>query len=345
MFENMFKDELDPDYSGIRKILNPRVREMGAAVGKGSFAFPEFSANVYLAACDFARPVQRYELQLMNLVNQLRADPRPVLAEHGIDADGQAFPEMERLFSEGLPPLAWNSALYAAADELGADMIENGHFTGITAEGKTLGERVRGHGYEPEWTGEARVRLSTCEAVSPAETLPRMFRSLLSRAFNSDPQKPTPSMLAEEAVDAGIRITAGHNPVLGGICGDDVHLLVANFGAGKTPESAESAETDAPAAGRLIGLVFADSDGNGIYDPGEELEDAAVTIDRGPDSVHLQETAVNRAGGYSILLAPGSYRVTVSVGQERVSEWVRLESAVNSWLPAVIDTPAPDPGV
>jgi len=342
MFENMFKDELDPDYTGIRKILNPRVREMGAAVGRGSFAFPEFSANVYLAVCDFARPVQRYELQLMNLVNQLRADPRPVLAEHGIDAGGEAFPEMERLFSEGLPPLAWNSALYAAADELGTDMLENGHFTGITAEGKTLGDRVRGHGYEPVWAGEARVRLSTCEAVSPSDTLPRLFRSLLFRAFNSDPQKRNSSMLVEDALDAGVRIIAGHNPSLGGICGDDVHLMVADFGAGKTPEPAEM---DAPAAGRLVGLVFADNDGNGIYDPGEGLPEAAVTIDRGPDSAFFQKTVVNRAGGYSILLAPGNYRVTVSAGQEQESEWIRLESAVNYWLPAVIDIPAPDPGV
>lgn len=342
MFENMFKDELAPDYSGIRKIFNPRIREMGAAVGKGGFAFPEFSANVYLAACDFARPVKRYELQLLNLVNQLRTDPRPVLAEHGIDAGSEAFPEMERFFSEGLPPVAYHPSLYAAADELVVDMLENGHFTPTTADGKTLADRVRAQGYEPAWTGEARVRLSTCETVSPSETLPRMFRSLLRRAFHGDPQKRNGSMLADEAADAGVRIAAGHNPALGGICGDDVHLLVADFGARKTSEPADS---DAPADGRLVGLVFSDKDSNGIYDPGEGLSNAAVTVDRGAGSELLHETAVNRAGGYAIAMAPGNYRVTVSAGQEQVSEWVRVESAVNSWLPAVIDTPAPEPGV
>ncbi len=342
MFENMFKDELAPDYSGIRKILNPRIREMGAAVGKGSFEFPEFSANVYLAACDFARPVETYELQLLNLVNQLRADPRPVLAEHGIDAGSEAFPEMERLFSEGLPPVAYHPSLYAAADELVVDMLENGHFTGTTTEGKTLADRVRGQGYEPAWTGEARVRLSTCETVSPSETLPRMFRSLLRRAFHSDPEKGSRAMLAEEAADTGIRIIAGHSPALGGICGDDVHLLVADFGARQAPEPQEP---DAPVDGRLVGLVFSDKDSNGIYDPGEGLPNAAVTIDRGAGSDFFHETAVNRAGGYAISLAPGNYRVTVRVGQEQVSEWVRVESGANYWLPAVIDVSAPEAGV
>jgi len=342
MFENMFKHELAPDYSGPRKILNPEVREMASAVGQGSYEFPEFSANVYIAVCDFAQPVQTYELQLMNLVNQLRNIPGQVLAEYGIAADAQSFPELEPLFAKGLPPVAYNASLYAAADELVVDMFANGHFTGKTADGKTLAARVRSNGYKPSWIGEARVRRPACGAVPPGEgqTLQRIFRSVLAQAFRADPQKRGQAMLAGEAVDGAIRIKGGNSPELGGICGNDVHLMVADFGAQQPPgEGANSSGS------RLIGLVFDDLDMNGIYNVGEGLPEAEVILDKGPDSDIQHQTRVNAAGGYTISLHPGNFRVSVNVGDERFSKWIRIEDGVNTWLSTVVEMPGRQTGI
>ena len=350
MFNNMFKDELALDFGSPRRILNPKVRDMAVAVNKGDYEFPRFSANVYMAACDFARPVEVYELQFMNLINQLRSNPRPVLAEYGIDADVALFPELGRLFLEGLPPLSYQANLYAAADELVADMFEKEHFLPVTSGGKTLDERVRGNGYQPAWIEEARVRLSNCAVLSPAEASSRLFKILLARAFRNDPQKRRQSMLSDKAEDAGIRIKAGSSSVLGGVCGDDLYLMVGDFGAKRRAEDFDdAAEIDAhPEKGDtncLVGLVYDDSDVNGIYDAGEELPEARVIVDQGPGSEVRGEVLTNAAGGYQMTLPPGDYRVIVGVGEARISKWIRIQEGANTWYPTVLRRPEQEGGM
>ncbi len=351
MFENMLGDELTEDHSGIRTILNPDFQEMAAAVQGGSLQFGRFNANVYMAVCDFARPVEIYELQMNNLINQLRANPLPVVAEYGFDASPKEFPEYETLLIQGLPPLTYDPLLYRAAEELVVDMFENNHFSATTSDGRTLDDRVADTGYVPAWMEESRYRLSTCgESVSPAETVSRMFRYLVTRAFQADPDRRQSAMIAPEAEDCGIRIKAGQSAEMGGVCGDYIHIMVADFGTrSESEDSAKNTESDKTATGngQLIGLVYEDTDGNGIYTAGEGLPDLAVTIDQGADSDFAQEIRTNAAGGYSLDLPAGDYRVTAAVdtvdtetialfGQIRINENTRVWLSADV-LPRVLD--------
>ncbi len=335
IFANMFRDELDPAGSGRRNILNPDVKDIGASIGGGIYNFNGYSGNVYLSACDFGASPAIYELQIINLINQARANPRPVLAGLGISAGEADFPELAALFEKGgLPPLWFDPSLYRAADALVQDMFINNHFSVKTADGRTANKRARENNYRSEWIAETRVRKNTCEQqISPAETVEWLFRQLVARAFREDPSQREQYLFSVQAADAGIRILAGTQPDYGWVCGENLHIMVADFGV--LPEYADSA---------LTGVVYADRNGNGIYDIGEERAGVGITVKMSGSGGKTMDVVSNPAGGYGIRLAPGRYRVSVD---PETAEWVRridVGEARNAWLPVAVpfieDSPA-----
>lgn len=348
IFDNMFRDELNPELNVAQNILNPDVSEVGLGITGGMFTHSSgFSANVYMAVCDFARPVEIYELELLNLVNQLRAEARAVLAEYGIDASPEAYPEYETLLTKGLPPLAHDHSLYASAEELAVDMFENHHFNAKTSDGRTLEDRVAGNGYEPVWVGETRYRVSTCdESVSPAESVSKMFRYLLNRAFQADPERRHYPMLSPWARDCGIRIMAGESAILGGVCGDYLHIMVAEFGAGHETGGSVDFEDVSGAGddttymyGQLAGVVYEDRDANGLYDIGEGVSGIAVTAVNGKDTEAVYGARSNAAGGYSLDLPRGRYRVDVETESGVYSKWLDISEETAHWLPVDVEIP------
>lgn len=327
IFANMFRDELDPAGSGIRNILNPHVTDIGASIGGGIYNFNGYTGNVYLATCDFGATPEIYELQMISLINQLRASPRPVLAGLGISINEADFPELADLFKKGgLAPLWFDPALYLAADTLVRDMFTNNHFNPRTADGRTAGMRARENGYRPGAIAEARMRIITCDQeVSPTETVGRFFKQLADRAFREDPNTREQQLFSGEAKDAGIRIMAGIQPDYGWICGDNLHLLAADFAA-----RAEYLDT------ALTGVVYADRNGNGIYDIGEELAGVGVTVKMGGSGGKTTELVTNPAGGYGIRLAPGRYRVSIDPDAAEWVRWIDVVENRNAWLPVAV---------
>jgi hypothetical protein len=323
IFANMYRDELDPAGSGSRNILNPDAQDIGASIGGGIYKFNGYTGNVYLATCDFGATPETYELQVINLINQVRANPGPVLAELGIGINEADFPELADLFAKGgLAPLWFDPALYRAADTLVKDMFKNNHFNPRTADGRTANMRARENKYRSEWIAETRMRNITCDqAVSPSETLSRFFKQMVTRAFREDQNQREQHLFSATAVDAGIRIMAGAQPEMGFICGDNLHILVADFAArDEYPDTA------------LTGVVYADRNSNGIYDIGEELAGVGITIKLSAPGGKATHLTTGPAGGYGMRLAPGRYRVSVDT---EVAEWVRwidVDAARSTWL-------------
>ena len=346
IFKNIYQNELDSAFEGQRNILNPNVTDVGVSFQGGVFTFGRFTVNSYFVTCDFARPVEIYELQLVNLINQLRADPWSVLAAYKMDVNSADFPEFEILLTKGVPPLAYNPLLYAAAEELVTDLYENDHYAAKTSDGRTLADRVAKTGYASSWIGESRSRLSTCgDAVSPEETVSRMFRYLVNRAFQTDPERRSYAMLTPIAKDCGIRIMAGESVEMSGICGDNLHILVADFGAkhetGDFVESEEVTETDNTKVvdGRVSGLIYEDINANSLYDIGEEYPGIQVTVATENESDVGYEVITNAAGGYVLDLPQGNYRVTVNRNSEILYQWMDITSKNATWMPMKLDMP------
>jgi len=88
IFANMFEDELDPEWSGQRNILNPNVCDLGVSLGGGLYRFEgDLSGNVYMATCDFGTPVETAALELLQMINQARANPKAAAQACGIDVE------------------------------------------------------------------------------------------------------------------------------------------------------------------------------------------------------------------------------------------------------------------
>lgn len=359
IFENMLKDELSPENTGFRKIFNPDLQQAASAMAGGTFRFDSFAANAYVAACDFATPVEVWELELINLINQFRDDPWAVLDYHGIKIDKEKFPELETLLSHGLEPLAFDLSLYKSADVLASDMFENDHFTPITSDGEKLEDRVNQAGYHDwSWLGESRGRFPTCnEIITPSQSVERIFRYLLSRAFNQDTDNRHYPMLAPWAEDCGIRIMAGQSPVLGGICGDCLHILIADFGSRLKdpvlPDEQQEGSLDqagsAEPTGRLVGIVYLDENLNNLYDQKEGLSGSEVVLDKGKDTSILYENATNAAGGLFMELPPGRYRLKIKISTDQagssltIFKWVDIYPDASVWFPVSLDSESFDP--
>ncbi len=322
IFENMFKDELSPEMTGQRHILNPDFEDLGVGIGGGLYRLNEISGNVYLATCDFGASVEIYDLQLFMLINQLRVNPVAVARFLGVEVSAilELFPEYTDFFANGLPPLAFNSQLYAAAGVQINDMLENEYWGHVSPEGVTPVMRIRAQGYLPTWAAESKTRLSTCfNVVSPENTVQVIFKNMFFNAFKKQGFRDA-SMLAKKAVEGGLHIKAAESKALSGICGDNVHIAVGDFGA--------SAVNAGPV---LSGVIYEDVNENGLYDVGEEVAGAAVSV-KTPGVVEPRIIQTNAAGGYMVRLAAGWNRVSVGAGGNEQIKWVAAET-VNVWQP------------
>ena len=334
IFANMYKDELDPEWSGQRNILNPDIVDMGVSIKGGVYQFnSRFSGNVYMSTCDFATEVENYELELLQLINQARANSRAVAQYYGIDTEAalNAMPELESLFSskEGLPPLAFNAHLYSAAQDHILDMFENGYYARNSLDGRTPGIRFRENGYEPVWAGESIGRLSTCYTQkSPAEAVARIFEQMVLNAFRLQGWRDQ-NMFSEDAMETGIRVIAGESEALSGICGDNIHLSVVDYGAPRFY-----------AGPAVTGMVYCDLNENSLFDVGEGIPGVVVTIkkvaiEKSDTAVAVSDIAANPAGGFSTDLSPGRYRISISTDliNDTQAQWITIgEDDANKWV-------------
>ena len=330
LFEEMFRGEVDPDRTEPRTILNPDLEEIGIALGTGTLRLGRLSYNIYVVACDFGAGADVAGVQLLSLINQARTNPLEVAASLGVDtrqllAD---FPEMYGILTEGLPPLAFDARLYRAARGHTLDMLEAGYYSRDSRDGRTYEDRIREAGYEAVDSGEAVgiACRSICEETREAPAL--FFRRIFTNELKGlEPGEMT--ILNPLLKEAGIAIAGGTSVPLGGICGDEMILLTADFGSEETSGLF------------LSGVTYVDENGNGLYDAGEGAP-AAVTVN-GPDEMIYSL----RSGGTGYFFLPlgdaaGQYGITALMedGREFAQSVVIGEESVQVFIGA----PSPEEG-
>ncbi|MEZ4526873.1 MAG: hypothetical protein R2941_13220 [Desulfobacterales bacterium] len=79
IFENMFRDELNPERTEKRNILDPDFSEAGIKFEAGKMSLGDNARNVYVLTCDFALPEiteESISALLADMINEERENRR-----------------------------------------------------------------------------------------------------------------------------------------------------------------------------------------------------------------------------------------------------------------------------
>ncbi|MBN2437447.1 MAG: CAP domain-containing protein, partial [Deltaproteobacteria bacterium] len=237
LFEYMFRDELDPSRTEKRNILDPLLKEVGISIDTGVLSLGGALWNVYLATCDYGAYISGPEARLLQRINQARENPLKVAASLGLDPERLLadFPEWQQdLLTQGLPPLTTNLKLYKAARAHAEDMLANGYFSSDSLDGRTVKDRIQETGYDPQNVGEyIRIQCLGNDFTNDDDMIDRMvgiiFELFLTREF-SPYYAGQRNILNAGLNEVGISLITGTSDTLGGICGNSVLLMVADFG-------------------------------------------------------------------------------------------------------------------
>ena len=320
MFEKMFRDELDPSSIKQRNILDPDLKHVGIALGTGTLNFGGYIFNIYMVTCDFGSNVEKAGMQLFQLINQARTRPLEVIASLGMDPEQilADLPELHDILTEGLPPLRFNLQLYMAAGGHVNDMLENGYYSHDSLDGRTYEDRIRESGYDPLYAGESMGLqcISTDEMSDEMDRLiSLMFKQMFTRELRPDNAEER-NILDPILKEVGISVITGSSSGLGGICGDNLLLMVADFGLSSNEEQAPD----------IVGVVYLDQDQDDLYSPGAGIDQVAVSVEglSGDDTSCLFKLYSNEAGGFGLTVGPGEYRISVVIEDHEMTEHIEV---------------------
>jgi hypothetical protein len=332
LFEEMFRGEMDAGRVEPRAILNPDLEEIGIVLGTGTLSLGRLSYNLYAAACDFGTAADAPGLQLFNLINQARVSPLDTAVALGMDTESLlgADPLLAEVLTTGLSPLAFDARLYTAARGHARDMLETGYHAAVSPDGATHEDRIRAAGYEATDAAEAIGLACRVICDEPGEPPALFLERLFARDIESEPGAMT--LLNPLLLQAGVSLAGGTSVELGGICGDEVVLMTADFGA--------EAERPAPF---LAGVTYVDKNENGRYDAGEGAP-AAISV-AGPGDEMSRALRSGETGYFSLPLgdpaAAGLYGITIRLdGDGR--EFTRSVEIRDESVQVFIGAPPPE---
>ncbi len=187
------------------------------------------------------------------------------------------------------PPLAWSDALGNAAQGHSQDMANNNFQSHTGSDGSSPSDRISNAGY-----GAAASEGE--DAFAYASSVKNSIEAfLLDWGVSDDGHYKNimqPGTSAQNAYgDAGIGIVSSSDSA-----GNPLSVVTVDFAKGQNSQP------------QLVGVVYNDSNSNGVYDPGEGqggIAIKAINLSNG----QVSSTTSAGPGGYQMPLAPGSYDV------------------------------------
>ncbi|MDY0251380.1 MAG: hypothetical protein RBR45_15240 [Pseudomonas sp.] len=172
--------------------------------------------------------LQAQALLLWQQINQVRQNPRAALARLGITAEqaSAALGDQSWILDEGLPPLAWNTALVFSAEQHGQDMADHLYYSYVSLDGRTVADRVAEVGVEARQADEALAILAFSSYVGLEEATRFMLDNLLRDELLA-PAGSKRTLLSPELSEVGISLFAESLQLVMGQ--QYVYLLVADF--------------------------------------------------------------------------------------------------------------------
>lgn len=311
IFENMFRDQLDP-LSTDRNMLNPNLKEIGISLETGTLTIDGVDHNVYVVICDFGSPVEKIELEFFHAINLARYSPIDMAFLLGVDLNyiTTYFPEIYANLPTRLPSLIFNPRLYASAKSYASDIFENGYSYNNTEEyDLAFMDRITKNGYDP-LTAEEAVEYSFCVDRGYFQ----LFENLMTNElFQIADEHAELRMFNPELKDVGIGFVTGESEKLRGFCSNSVNLMVADFGTPVIPKKPG-----------IVGIAYSDQNYDGFYTQGEGIHNILISVEN--LSGFYRDIYTNEAGGFAVLsLDPDEYRLTAHFDNYEMIEDIKIE--------------------
>lgn len=286
------------------------------------------AAVVFPTAAMAAAP-QRYEHgepsnleQLMlELVNRARANPAAEAALYKIDLNQGLAPGT--ISATAKPPLAFHPRLILAARNHTQWMFATNIFDHIGVNSSTPEQRMRAAGYVFSGSNSSGENIGWGGSSGPVEPV-SMTAERHEKLFLSPGHRG--NLCGENYEEIGLGIFQGT------FQGWNALVVTQNF-----------ASSDANPDPLLLGVVFKDADGDGLYDPGEGVAGMTVTPESG-----AWDAVTSASGGYAIpqsgtgplmvTFSGGGLAVPVQRSVQRTGANVKLDLIIPS-----SGTPPPNP--
>lgn len=257
-----FERELGTDFTGRRLLLCADLENVGMAL----YADSESSLSYNITIC-FGSSDKKANVQMMNMVNQLRADPGHTAIVFSLETLAAAPP---------CPPVFRNSSLAdVAGQSLGLDRA------GLASMAAELG-------YSGQIVEEATLMQPLAKNNDNLQVLIG-FMSLVNQEVSAGSEKEL--LLNQQVDELGIFFSLYD-------MAESDYLQLGMVGGG-------TAAIDDTESSKIYGVVYSDPDFNEFYTPGEGVADRKVSFFRKDTQEKITTVLTNNAGQFEISLPYG----------------------------------------
>lgn len=269
--------------------------------GKGFGAGLIFFAALAVKTAAFAAFPSGEALYLGRLINEARTAPAAMLQRAGIDVEAAraALGGDGWILETGLPPLARNENLTAAAEAHLEDMVTRLYYGSVTPEGLGPAERAAAAGYEAAAVSEFLALLSVVTFVDGPEALWFIFRQWLEQDLAAPPEARR--LLAVWPSDVGAAVRAVSVDVDG--VRINAYVVVVECGFPRLFQP------------MVVGAVRSAGAVGPFVDPWVLPPPTTVRC-RAEDGTLWWETVTDPLGGYQCPMVPGQWVVVEAVRAE-----------------------------
>ncbi|MBU0673211.1 MAG: hypothetical protein KJ950_01050 [Proteobacteria bacterium] len=266
LFRNMFLDELNPDRTEPRYLLNPLISTVGLAMGSGKMELGGRDYNAYLTTCDFASDeitrehLATLERELVLLINQARV--KPVKTETFLEINRAQCPDSTLPNPLGLPPMISEPILAETAQLHATEMINYDYVGPLSPNGTTLETRIAEAGLPGLSATEGIAWVATEDYPVPEQALQELLAQLLINDQGTGCKFP--SLYHPLADTVGVSIDLAE---MTDLSGERHGYYLA------TVDLVQKQEQTYPT---LMGVVYRDANHDGLYTPGEGVADQPV---------------------------------------------------------------------
>jgi len=292
VIDYLFKKELDPANESPRYILSKEYSSAGIAISAGKVG----SGNAWFVAICLRSSELVSEIQMLNLINQVRANPENLWKYTQLNEEYASTlnPNISDSLVAEYKPLFFNASLSEFAQDY-SDYVFTKKYPEYLSEKNTPLERAGYYGYEGEAVQE-KIGPPVPVLSSPEEkALP--VDSLFKYVINEELRAEDPLgfvVFLKDFQDVGYSVAFQR--------GDRFDISVPSFIVGRNNPNASSDENSSSnneQTSRIYGVLFSD-DGDELYAPGEEIIQQTVTAY--DDEMKAIEAVTDNAGHFSMTL-------------------------------------------